>query len=344
MNLRNYIRQLIEHGEVDLPVTAKYNAEQMFHDSQLDYVERTPVDSVELSNVVASKLRSLDDDHVPQIYKQIMDLIDNELNKNRDDSLLTNENVMGLKMTEKQLRSLIRAYLNEAAPKDTPLDQWDRDADPHAGVDAEKWLAQHDTELANSAAKKYGAEVADADEDDLELDSEEDDDEVKPEKEKRKQLNKDGETLVDLSSSGHASETQHVQNVAQGKLFLGVAAEQYLESMPAGERQAMFADYLQQLQDDELIDQDDAEFLKSQSPKSVLSLFEDQPEVQTFQQYFLKNHQNDPDFVDYMDDKYGDAAKAQGLELVGKNGKLSFFALRSLASKNAAKSKQKPSK
>jgi len=335
VNLRNYIRQLIEHGEVDLPVTAKYNAEQMFHDSQLDYVERTPVDSVELSNVVASKLRSLDDDHVPQIYKQIMDLIDNELNKNRDDSLLTNENVMGLKMTEKQLRSLIRAYLNEAAPKDTPLDQWDRSEDPHAGVDAEKWLAQHDTELANSAAKKYGAAVADAEEDDdLELDSEEDDDEVKPEKEKRKQINRDGESQVDLSTRGHASEIQHVQGMAQGKVFLGVAAERYLESLPPAERQGIFADYLQQLQDDELIDQDDAEFLKNQPPKSVLSLFEDQPEIQTFQQYFLKNHQNDPDFVDYVDDNYSKAAKAYGLELVKANGKLSFNQIRQMTSQN----------
>jgi hypothetical protein len=110
-SVRKLVLAMLE-GNVEVPIQANPNVEPLMNDRQLDYTERTPVDSVELSNIIGNKLRDLDDDVAPHIFKQLAAIIDIEGDKEEEEEMMTHE---------AKLRSCIRRMLKETlAEADLP--------------------------------------------------------------------------------------------------------------------------------------------------------------------------------------------------------------------------------
>ncbi len=103
-SVRKLVRAMLE-GNIEVPIQANPNVEPLMNDRQLDYTERTPVDSVELSNIIGNKLRGLDDEVAPHIFKQLATIIDVEEDKEEEEETMTHE---------AKLRSCIRRMLREA--------------------------------------------------------------------------------------------------------------------------------------------------------------------------------------------------------------------------------------
>lgn len=112
-SVRKLVRAMLE-GNIDVPIQANPNVEPLMNDRQLDYTERTPVDSVELSNIIGNKLRDLDDDVAPHIFKQLATIIDAEGDKEEEEETMTHE---------AKLRSCIRRMLREAMKTEAGSDR-----------------------------------------------------------------------------------------------------------------------------------------------------------------------------------------------------------------------------
>jgi hypothetical protein len=120
-SVRKLVRAMLE-GTVEVPIQANPNVEPLMNDRQLDYIERTPVDSVELSNVIGNKLRGLDDEVAPHIFRQLAAIIDVEEDKEKEEDAMTHES---------KLRSVIRRMLKETLDEAKP-DPW-KNAPPVTG-------------------------------------------------------------------------------------------------------------------------------------------------------------------------------------------------------------------
>lgn len=102
--LRKLVKSLLE-GETDVPIAANPNVEPLVNDTQLDYMEKTPVDHVELANIIASKLMKVDDKEAPIMYKKISDVIDVVSADNEKDKEMTE--------AEDKLRVIVRKMIRE---------------------------------------------------------------------------------------------------------------------------------------------------------------------------------------------------------------------------------------
>lgn len=111
-SIRKLVRAMLE-GTVEVPIVANPNVEPLINDTQLDYTERVPVDSVELSNVVGNKLRGLDDSEAPHIYAKLAVIIDDAEDKEKEEKEMTNEEKLRA-VVRKMLRE---TYIDEAQPK-----------------------------------------------------------------------------------------------------------------------------------------------------------------------------------------------------------------------------------
>lgn len=112
-SVRKLVRAMLE-GNVDVPIQANPNVEPLMNDRQLDYTERTPVDSVELSNIIGNKLRGLDDEIAPHIFKQLATIIDVEKDKEKEEETMTHEAKL-----RSFIRRMLREELTEADPPET---------------------------------------------------------------------------------------------------------------------------------------------------------------------------------------------------------------------------------
>lgn len=119
--IRKLVRSLLE-GNTEVPITVNPNVEPLMNDTQLTYTEKVPVDSVELSNVIGTKLRGLDDDVAPHIFRQLATIIDSEEDKEEEEREMTHE---------AKLRSVIRRMLKETLDEAKP-DPW-KNAPPVTG-------------------------------------------------------------------------------------------------------------------------------------------------------------------------------------------------------------------
>lgn len=107
--LRKLVKSLLE-GETDVPIVANPNIEPLVNDTQLDYVEKMPVDHVELANIIASKLMKVDDEEAPIMYKKISGVIDTVRADNEKDKEMTE--------AEDKLRAVVRKMIREAYGED----------------------------------------------------------------------------------------------------------------------------------------------------------------------------------------------------------------------------------
>lgn len=111
-SLRKLVRSLLE-GETDVPLSANPNVEPLVNDTQLDYVERTPVDHVELAAVISSKLMDIEDSSAPLAYKRISDVIDSIRDEDEKDEevMMTNED---------KIRAVVRKMIRESFVDEAP--------------------------------------------------------------------------------------------------------------------------------------------------------------------------------------------------------------------------------
>lgn len=106
----------------ELPVVPNANIEQLANDRQLDYAERTPIDGVELSAVISTRLRRLPDRAVPGAYAKLSELIDDI---EREEAMPKRSTIV---TTEGNLRSFIRRTIAEVmteAPGFRRKPKWD---------------------------------------------------------------------------------------------------------------------------------------------------------------------------------------------------------------------------
>lgn len=108
--LRKLVRSLLE-GKTEVPIEPNPNVEPLMNVDQLSYTEKTPVDRVELANVITSKILDLGDDSVaPSAYDKLSRALDDiGADEEKDDEI-----TMATKTTsENKLRLVIRKMIRE---------------------------------------------------------------------------------------------------------------------------------------------------------------------------------------------------------------------------------------
>lgn len=111
-SLRKLVRSLLE-GETDVPVSVNPNVEPLVNDTQLNYMEKVPVDRAELANVITSKIMDLrDDSSAPDAYGELSDVID-DISKEDDKEEFMEKN-------EQNLRAVVRKMVREAFVEEAP--------------------------------------------------------------------------------------------------------------------------------------------------------------------------------------------------------------------------------